>query len=293
MARSETTQRLMVAAIGIPVAVGAVVLGGWVLAVLLAVLAALGTLEFYRMAATRDVAPLRLLGATLAAAFVALAAAGPEMGPNAVGFALLIVVGFLLASVSSIWERGVEGRPLLAVSVTLTGAIYAGALLSFGLFLRHLPAHDGAMHGTALVLFPVVLTWASDTFAYFAGRRWGTRKLIPRVSPGKTVQGAVGAVVGTVVVAIAYSFLLARFPTYRVGLVEAAMFGLLISVAAQVGDLVESLFKRDAGLKDSGTLFPGHGGVLDRLDSLFFTLPIAYLFFRYLVGSGVPAVIAL
>ncbi len=140
-----------------------------------------------------------------------------------------------------------------------------------------------------LVLFPVVLTWSSDTFAYFAGRRWGTRKLIPRVSPGKTVQGAVGAVVGTVLVAVLYTFLLARFPTYRVGALEAVVFGLVISVAAQVGDLAESLFKRDAGVKDSGTLLPGHGGALDRL-RLAASSPsrVAYLFFRFVVGAGVP-----
>jgi phosphatidate cytidylyltransferase len=105
------------------------------------------------------------------------------------------------------------------------------------------------------------------------------------VSPGKTVQGSVGAVLGTVAVAIAYSFFLARFPTYRLGILEAAAFGLIISVTAQVGDLVESLFKRDAGVKDSGTLLPGHGGALDRFDSLLFTLPLGYFFFRYLVGG--------
>jgi phosphatidate cytidylyltransferase len=287
MARSETTQRVVVAAVGIPIAIGAVVAGGWVLAALLGILAALAALEFYRMAEQKSVSALRPLGATLAAAFVALAAGAPSLGPDGVGFALLVVVGFLLASITAIWDRGVEGQPILAVSTTITGAIYAGALLSFGLFLRHLPLNSGALHGTAIVLFPVVLTWASDTFAYFTGRRWGTRKLIPRVSPGKTVQGAAGAVIGTILVAVAYSFLLARFPTYRIGILEAALFGLLISVAAQVGDLVESLFKRDAGLKDSGALFPGHGGALDRLDSLLFTLPVAYLFFRFLIGSGV------
>src|SRR5699024_3692957 len=135
---------------------------------------------------------------------------------------------------------------------------YSGALLSFGLFLRHLPGITSNLHGTVVLFAPVALTWASDTSAYFAGRQWGTRKLIPAVSPGKTVQGAIGAVVGTTLAAVAYSQLLARFPDYHLGLVEAIFFGLLISVAAQVGDLAESLFKRDAGVKDSGVLLPGH-----------------------------------
>jgi phosphatidate cytidylyltransferase len=291
MARSETAQRVLVAAIGVPIAVGAVFAGGWILASLLAILAALAALELFRMVETKQVVPLRLFGATLAAAFVVLGAVAPARGPNGVGFALLIVVGLLLAAITAIWERGVAGQPLLAVSTTLTGAIYTGGLISFGLFLRHLPFNAGALHGTVLVLFPLVLTWASDTFAYFVGRKWGTHKLIPRVSPGKTVQGALGAVIGTMVVAMAYTFLLARFPTYQIGVLEAALFGIVISVAAQLGDLVESLFKRDAGVKDSGTLFPGHGGALDRLDSLLFTLPVAYIFFRYVVGSGAPGII--
>jgi phosphatidate cytidylyltransferase len=100
------------------------------------------------------------------------------------------------------------------------------------------------------------------------------------------VQGALGAVIGTVVAAVAYSFLLARFPTYRMDVVEAIGFGLLVSVASQVGDLAESLFKRDAGVKDSGTLLPGHGGALDRFDSLLFTLPLGYFFLRYVIGAA-------
>src|SRR5690606_39036870 len=109
--------------------------------------------------------------------------------------------------------------------------------------------------------------------------------LIPAVSPGKTVQGAIGAVVGTVLAGVAYSYVLARFPTYHMGLLEAAGFGLLVSVGSQIGELVESLFKRDAGVKESGTLLPGHGGPLDRFDSLLFPLPLGYFFLRYVVGA--------
>jgi phosphatidate cytidylyltransferase len=86
-------------------------------------------------------------------------------------------------------------------------------------------------------------------------------------------------------VALGYTWVLGRFPTYRIGPLEAVLFGALVSVTAQVGDLAESLIKRDAGVKDSGTLLPGHGGALDRFDSLLFTLPFAYLFFRFVVGA--------
>lgn len=281
---SETTQRVAVAAVGIPVAVGVVYLGGWALAALLAAVAVLGTLEFFRMAAQRQAKPLAFAGAATAAGFILVAAIEPEAGPA--GFGILLTLATLAIATLAIWQRGVEGQPLLSISTTLTGSIYAGALLSFGLFLRHLPGIDGAWHGTALVFAPVLLTWTSDTFAYFVGRQWGKDKLIPRVSPGKTVQGAIGAVIGSVVVGAAYASVLQSFDSYRPGLLEAALLGLGISVVAQVGDLAESLLKRDTGVKDSGTLLPGHGGALDRFDSLLFTLPLAYLFFRFWVGAG-------
>ena len=281
---TETTQRVAVAAVGIPLTVGLVYLGGWPLAALLVVIAVLGTLEFFRMAEQRQARPLPIVGAGTAAAFVLVAGADPEAGP--IHFGIVLTLAMLAVATLAIWRRGVEGQPLLSISTTLTGAVYAGALISFGLFLRHLPGNEGAWHATALVFAPVLLTWTSDTFAYFVGRQWGRHKLIPRVCPGKTIQGAIGAVVGSVIVGAAYAGVLDNFDSYRPTLLEAAFLGLAISVVAQVGDLAESLLKRDTGVKDSGTLLPGHGGALDRFDSLLFTLPLAYFFFRYGVGVG-------
>jgi len=131
---------------------------------------------------------------------------------------------------------------------------------------------------------PVVLTWASDTGAYFTGRLVGGPKLIPSVSPAKTISGAVGAVVTTVGACAAFVHYLlkpqAQLAFSPTGLI---IFAVCISVTAQIGDLTESLLKREAGVKDSGTLFPGHGGVLDRLDSLFFVLPVTYVLYYALL----------
>lgn len=287
MSASETTKRVAVAAIGIPVAVAAVYAGRWILGALLTLIAVIAALEFRRMAARKEGHPLRLLMAGGAAGFVLLATLFPSGGAAGAGFAGWTALLVLATATAAIWARGVTGQPLLAISTTVLGAVYTGGLLAYGLFLRHLPGVQGAWHGTALLFAPVLITWVSDTCAYFAGRRWGRRKLIPKVSPGKTVEGSIGALVGSVLAAAAYTVLLSRFPTYRITLIEAIGFGLMISVAAQVGDLAESLLKRDAGFKDSGALLPGHGGALDRFDSLLFTLPIAYAFFRYLVRSGV------
>jgi phosphatidate cytidylyltransferase len=284
MAASETLTRFAVAAVGVPVAVAAVYAGGWVLGVFLALLAGLGAWELFRMAGEKGIDPLAPLGAAAAAGLVlvATASAGAPWSGDA---QWLLVVGLTLAAVTiAIWRRGVEGNPLLAVALTVFGAVYTGGLLGYGILLRHMEGVQDPWHGTALVFAPVLLTWASDTFAYFTGRAMGKRKLIPRVSPGKTVEGATGALVGTVVVAALYSIVLRQWDTYQIGIGAAVVFGLLVSVVAQVGDLAESLIKRDTGVKDSGTLFPGHGGVLDRVDSLLFTLPLAYLFFRFVVG---------
>jgi phosphatidate cytidylyltransferase len=284
VARSETATRTGVAAVGIPIAIGAVYLGGWVLAVLLAAVSAVAVRELFRMAELKGARPLVGLGMAASAGFVAAGALAPARGLESPAYAGLAVALVLAATAGSIWARGVEGQPLLSSAATVFGAGYTGGMLVFGLFLRHLPGVESPWHATALVFAPVLLTWTNDSFAYFVGRAFGRRKLIPRVSPGKTVEGTLGALAGTVCVAAAYSLLLARFPSYRIGPVEGAVFGALVSAAAVVGDLAESLLKRDAGVKDSGTLLPGHGGALDRFDSLLFTLPLAYAFFRYVVG---------
>jgi phosphatidate cytidylyltransferase len=285
MTFSETTTRVLAAVVGIPITAAVVLAGGWPLALLLTGVAVGAALEFYRLVEAKGVHPLWWIGGPAAALFPLLAARNPGQGPEGPGFAGLIILIALAIPAAAIWLRGKDGQPLLAASATLAGAIYTGALLSFGLYLRHLPGNDGRWHGAALVFAPLLLTWASDTFAYFVGRRWGTKKLIPSVSPGKTVQGAIGAVVGTMLVAVAYTFVLGRFPTYRMEIWEAALFGLLVSLTAQVGDLAESVFKRDAGVKDSGRFLPGHGGALDRFDSLLFTLPLGYYFLRYVIGA--------
>jgi len=198
--------------------------------------------------------------------------------------AIMLVI---LAAV--IWTRGTQRRPLGAASATVMGILYTGGLLSFGYALREHPYAVGDRAGTALVAFPLVLTWASDIGAFFVGRAVGGPKLIPSVSPGKTISGALGGLAATVVV----SWLYVRFVLNPVALLTmtvpaTVLFGALISVSAQVGDLAESLLKREANVKDSSHLIPGHGGLLDRLDSLLFVLPVAYLLFGWLLLPAVP-----
>lgn len=283
---SETTTRVLVAAVGIPLVVAAIYLGGWVFASLLGVIAVLSAREFYGLVEARGPRPLVVPGALVAITFVIAAAWNPGAGPNDAGFGTIAILAALIVPAVAIWSRGVAGDPLVASSATVAGALYTGAALSFAIFLRHLVPGASALDGAALVLAPVLLTWASDTFAYFVGRAFGRHKLIPAVSPGKTVEGAVGAVLGSVLVAMGYGAFLRNFTVIPMLPVEALAFGVMVSVVAQLGDLVESLIKRDAGVKDSGRLLPGHGGALDRFDSLLYTLPLGYFYFRFLVLPG-------
>lgn len=270
------------ALIGAPLAIGIIWIGGAPLATLLGALAAVGAWEFYRIARAGGSTPMPVIGVVLAA-LIPIGVHGQVLRVLTVPlYAWVLLVLAVLAA--AIWLRGVDGRPLGAASTTVYGALYTGATLSFAYVLRYHNYAVGETAGALTVLFPVLLTWASDIGAYFSGRLIGGRKLMPSVSPGKTVAGAVGAIVVTV--AVTYGFVhwvlipQAQLAFTPWGLVT---FGVAISVVAQVGDLAESLLKREAGVKDSGTLFPGHGGVLDRLDSLFFVLPAAYALYDLLL----------
>lgn len=279
---NELGRRVVVALIGAPLAIGIIWIGGAPLATMLGALSGIAAWEFFRLAREAGQTPLTVIGVTIAA-LIPIGVHGEVLGVLHVPvYAWVLGVVAMLAA--ALWLRGVDGKPLGAASSTVYGALYTGATLSFAYVLRY---HNYAVGDTAralIVLFPVVLTWASDTGAYFSGRLIGGRKLIPSVSPGKTVAGAVGAVVVTVAATYVFVRVLllpkAQLAFTPWGLV---IFGVSISVVAQIGDLAESLLKREAGVKDSGTLFPGHGGVLDRLDSLFFVLPVAYALYDLLL----------
>ena len=165
-------------------------------------------------------------------------------------------------------------RSLVDISVLIFGTLYIGFALRHLLLTRALP------DGIFLVFFVILVTWAGDTGAYYAGVSMGRTPLAPRISPNKTVEGLLGGCLLAVVIA-----LIARawfIPSFTI--VDAVVLGILLTVAGLIGDLSESMFKRGAGVKDSGGLIPGHGGMLDRLDSLLLTAP-AYYYYVTLLKS--------
>lgn len=279
---SELGRRVVVALIGAPLALVIIWFGDAALATLAAALAALSAWEFFRLARAGGGAPLTAIGVG-AAALLPIVVHAQYLGIIVVPpVAVTLVVLALIAL--SIWVRGVDGHPLAAVGTTVLGILYTGGTLSYVYALRYYGYAVGDVAGSLVVILPVVLTWANDTGAYFTGRAIGGPKLIPSVSPGKTIAGAIGAVIVTVAVCAAYvHWLLRPYAQLAFAPWGLVVFAVCVSAAAQVGDLAESLFKREAQVKDSGSLFPGHGGALDRLDSLFFVLPVTFALYGWLL----------
>ena len=276
----ELRARLLVVALIAPVGILAIYLGDWYFTALVAAIAALTAHEFYSLVTDRAGRPLAWLGVPAAVLLVLIAAYEPSFqawGNRALSFLLLLG---LVSVAFSIFDRSTE-QPLLSATATVSGVLYTGGTLSFALLLRNLPEIRGAMpvrplDGFLLVMLPVAVTALADTAAYFVGKRMGRRRLAPRLSPGKTVEGSIGGLAGAALTGYVAGLFMDKVATLTLSPLLCAAIGLLLGIAGQLGDLSESLLKREAGVKDSGRLLPGHGGVLDRFDSLLFTVPLAY-----------------
>jgi phosphatidate cytidylyltransferase len=196
------------------------------------------------------------------------------------GFFTVLIGAVLLAEL----RRGAGKQAVVNSAATFLGVLYIGWLGSHIGGLRELPLgfHRPYAEGMSFALLPFALTWACDTGAYAAGRAFGRTRLMESVSPSKSVEGAVAGLLGSV--AAAYGAR-AWFAPYLTSF-DALALGLFCGVFGQLGDLVESLLKRDAETKDSSRLIPGHGGVLDRFDSLLFTAPIVYYYLLIRVLPG-------
>jgi len=272
---SELTRRILFAVIAAPASIAIIYFGDWALASVLAVLAALAAWELFRMARETGALPLEPAGIGLAA-LLPIAVHAQRLGIYTLSNTAIVTMVLLLFA-STIWLRGPTGKPLSSVAITAFGVLYAG-LFSYIYALRYHDYAVGAAAGTALVFLPVLLTWTTDVGAYAFGRTFGRKKLIPSISPGKTVEGAVGGLGLAIVICLLYvRFILMPYAQLGLTIQGAVLFAIVISVAAQTGDLAESLLKREAGVKDSSRIIPGHGGILDRFDSLLFVMPVAFL----------------
>lgn len=250
----------MVAAVGLPLVLGMLWLGGWWLFTLLAVAACVGVHEFVTTARPmRPLAPAVYGGVLLALVGARTGGIVWLLG----GFLATFALGFVLHALSS-----TRAPTTAAVGSTILGSAWIGLGLGFLLLLREM--HD---HGRLIAFAVVLAAWAAATFAYFGGRLVGRHKLAPRLSPGKSWEGLlIGAVA---CVFVAFVALYKTRHTY-LSVWQAVLLGVVLVVAEVMGDLFESALKRDLEVKDTGRLLGGHGGMLDRIDGLLFAAPAAY-----------------
>jgi phosphatidate cytidylyltransferase len=268
-------QRVITALLITPLAIALILLlPSTVFALVIAALCLLGTWEWTRMSGMRS-RPLRavLLGLCAVALWLLWVYADATPGW------IVIIIGCLWWFVAFAWLRhfswaAAPTRENIAIK------LFAGALTILPAWTAMMQLHrsQGSPHTWAL--YALVLVWAADTFAYLAGRRWGKVKLAPNISPGKTIAGVYGALAGSALAALIGGRLLDVRGASLLGLLVLALVVVVFSV---IGDLFESLIKRHGNVKDSGTLFPGHGGVCDRLDGIFAALPF-FAVGKFLLG---------
>jgi phosphatidate cytidylyltransferase len=255
--------------------------------VVMVFLAVSGLAEFYGIAAKRDLVCFSYWGIfggallIIGTFFQLTGHIGTHGSPARVNdfetsFLILFVLGLCLRQFFS--RSNTAG--ILAISTTLFGLMYVPWLLNF---LQKINFFDGLNdNGKYYVLYFILVTKFSDSGAYAVGSLIGKHKMIPRISPGKTWEGFGGAIVVSTLASVLFAHFF-REKLAGMNIVHAIILGVVLSVCAVVGDLIESLFKREAGVKDSGNFFPGIGGILDLLDSLLFNAPIMYLYLRHVL----------
>jgi phosphatidate cytidylyltransferase len=281
--------RVLTGVVGIPAALLLIYLGGWYFAAAVALIAVGGLRELYRLFARRERKAYPWLGYPLAIALAALAAMTPQ-GTTAISpwFEAALLLGAF--AIAAWWMLSSPAQPIGSrLFATVSAHIYVPQFLSYLVRLRSIESvavtprslwntpPDKA--GAWLVIMLMVVTWGMDTAAYAVGKTMGRHKLCPTISPGKTVEGAVAALVAAMALSAALGYWL------RLPLAHAVILGAMIGIVGQIGDLFESMLKRRAGVKDSGSLLPGHGGLLDRFDSLLFAAPLAFFYLSFVMGG--------
>ncbi len=267
--------RILTAVVGIPLAILLIFAETDIpFAVAIGLISVMGAHEFYNGMTKMGARPIRWAGITAVAMFVLAARGLGQLSLTAIFPAILTALIFL--SFTAEMARK-ERAPLVNIGGTVYGAIYVGWLISHLIVLRNMPGKLTVCDYTAdlgswFVMLTFLCTWACDTGAYFTGQAIGKHKLAPHLSPNKTIEGAVGGLLGSVIIACV------AIPLMGLPFYHGIILGVLTGVLSQVGDLSESAIKREIGIKDFGKFVPGHGGILDRFDSILFTAPAVYYY---------------
>jgi len=276
--------KVLTAIVAGPVVLGLLYLGGWPLFIFASLVMTLGLAEFYRAVALKQIYPVAFAGWVCSMGILGATqwlADTPEWRSGVITGCL---AGSVFLALIAQFERRQGSSAIANSGATVFGVAYVGLLFSFFLRLRHvsLSSLEGIAEGRwrdrmGAILLVVVAVWSTDGAAQIFGRLWGKRKLSPHISPNKTREGALAGLAAAVVMTVVMGLILHLPPLHMV------VLGLVMGVFGELGDLCKSQLKRELGIKDFSAIIPGHGGVLDRFDSLFFTMPIAYLYFRLFV----------
>lgn len=265
-------KRVLTAIVGALAAGYIINYGQWVYASAVAILALLAWREFCQMFSKTNITLWSGIG--LVGILILLGCAW--LGNSGEIIMLVFAITLLILVRTVVFPNTFN---IVNASITLLGILYIGLSFSYLLLLRFsntsydMSSIFGNLSiGTAFLWITFLGTWANDTFAFFVGSRFGRHKLCPQVSPGKTIEGAIGGVVGSIIIVC----LVGNF--FNLSFLHSLMVGLLIGIVGPLGDLTESAIKRFTGVKDSGKLLPGHGGVLDRFDSIMFAVPTVYYY---------------
>ena len=270
---SNLWKRILVGVVAIPLILFVSAKGGLLFLLFVDGVIVLGALELFGLERAKGLQPNRVLGVLGA---LGLSSAFFFGKSDAV---VPVLIGIVIVLLTVELGRKEAGSAISNVGGTLLGVWYLGIAGGALLLIREGTGRFSYSESGRVVMLLFMMLWAMDTAAYFVGRPFGRHRLFPRVSPKKSVEGAIGGFVGSLFVAVVSAHTFTAF----LSMGHNIALGTIVGIGGQVGDLTESLLKRDAGVKDSSALLPGHGGILDRFDSLFFAGPLAYLYLK-LVG---------
>ena len=262
--------RILTIIISVPVIFVCTYYGGWSFFTLVTILALFSLNEFYALMNKKGYSPSYLVGNLITIFFTwftTYTLKHPVWEPYAIG---ILTTAIIITFSAGIFLKKAQDSTVNA-SVTLLGILYIGWMFSYLILVRELTPHG------AYLFFLMIAIWACDTTAYVVGTSIGKIKLSPYISPKKTVEGAVSGFIVSVIAAAIFSRLIGM------NLAHGIILGVIIGIVGQISDLVESLIKRDAGVKDSSNIVPGHGGVLDRMDSFILAAPIMYYYISWFV----------
>jgi len=262
-------KRWLTGVVAVPILFGIIAFGGEIIFSILIILASMMGMQEYNRISFGQGFLLEKMETLIIALFILLTAFFGNLPLLLTGliFSVMVVLIMNLLRVRK------TGPDMTRAARVILGILYIPLLMAHFILIRNTAS------GVLWVFFILVLAFSGDIAAFYIGRRFGKRKLLPEVSPGKTVEGTMGLVGGSIAGCILFRFFF--FPEMPV--VHAVLLGLVGSIAGQLGDLCESALKREGGVKDSGTLLPGHGGILDRLDCLMFITPFVYHYQEYLM----------